>query len=542
MTQPRTTATNITAASAATESTTSATSTSAMSTSASAATSTKTVSATEPLLQVRNISKAFAGVQALDNVDLTIGRGEIHCLAGENGSGKSTLIKIIAGAQPPDSGEIIFNGKSYPQLTPIDAIHEGVQVIYQDFALFPNLSVAENIAFNDELAHGRKFVNYRQMRNVAQNALEKVGVSLNLNTKVEDLAVADKQLVAISRALLADAKLIIMDEPTTALTEREVRSLLSIIKRLQADGVSVVFVSHKLNEVLEVSEKLSILRNGRMVASGDVNEFDWQRIAFEMTGRDLREQRVELKPPQDDVLLQVSHLGLQGRFEDVSFALKAGEVLGVAGLLGSGRTALATSLFGLTPADTGSIHVAGKALTIDNPQIAMDAGLGYVPEDRLTEGLFLQQSIGRNVIASKLSALTRAGFLQHRASKDEQQHWVESLKIATPSPELPVQSLSGGNQQRVVLARWLATHPRILILVGPTVGVDVGSKADIHHVIADLAAEGMGVLIVSDDIPELRNTCHRIMVMRAGKVTDVLEADATSEDDLAQRLTSEVAA
>jgi simple sugar transport system ATP-binding protein len=503
---------------------------------------TRPASAAAPLLQVRAISKAFAGVQALDNVDLTIGRGEIHCLAGENGSGKSTLIKIIAGAQSPDSGEIIFGGKTYPQLTPIDAIHEGVQVIYQDFALFPNLSVAENITFNDELARGRKFVNYRWMRKLAQEALDKVGVSLNLNTKVEDLVVADKQLVAISRALLADAKLIIMDEPTTALTEREVRSLLAIIKRLQTDGVSVVFVSHKLNEVLEVSEKLSILRNGRTAASGDVAEFDWQRIAFEMTGRELREQRVDLQPPQADVLLKVDNLGLQGRFADVSFELRAGEVLGVAGLLGSGRTALATSLFGLTPADTGSIAVSGKTLTIDSPQTAMGVGLGYVPEDRLTEGLFLQRSIGRNVIASKLEALSRAGFLQARASKDEQQHWVDALKIATPSPQLPVQSLSGGNQQRVVLARWLATQPRMLILVGPTVGVDVGSKADIHQVIADLAAKGMGVLIVSDDIPELRNTCHRIMVMRAGQVTDVLEADAISEDDLAQRLTAEVTA
>ena len=511
MTQPRTASTN-----------TSSTNTSSTATSVAAT----TAAATRPLLQVRGISKAFAGVQALDNVDLTIGRGEIHCLAGENGSGKSTLIKIIAGAQPPDSGEIIFNGKAYPQLTPIDAIHEGVQVIYQDFALFPNLSVAENIAFNDQLAHGRKFANYRQMRKLAREALAKVGVSLNLNAKVEDLAVADKQLVAISRALLADAKLIIMDEPTTALTEREVRSLLSIIKRLQVDGVSVVFVSHKLNEVLAVSEKLSILRNGHMVASGDVAEFDWQRIAFEMTGRELREQRVNLQPPQDEVLLSVTNLGLQGRFDHVSFELRAGEVLGVAGLLGSGRTALATSLFGLTPADTGSIEVAGKTLTIDSPQTAMEAGLGYVPEDRLTEGLFLQQSIGRNVIASKLTALSQAGFMQARASKKEQQHWVDALSIATPSPELPVQSLSGGNQQRVVLARWLATHPRMLILVGPTVGVDVGSKADIHQVIADLAAEGMGVLIVSDDIPELRNTCHRIMVMRAGQVTDVLEADA----------------
>ncbi|MEM7739045.1 MAG: sugar ABC transporter ATP-binding protein [Deinococcota bacterium] len=492
-----------------------------------------------PLLRVQNISKSFAGVQALDDVSLEIGRGEIHCLAGSNGSGKSTLIKIIAGAQPPDSGEIVFSGTSYPRLSPIDAIREGVQVIYQDFALFPNLTVAENIAFNDNLAKGARFVNYRGMRKLAQQALDKIGVSLNLTARVEDLAVVDKQLIAISRALLADAKLIIMDEPTTALTEREVRALLDVIKRLQADGVSVVFVSHKLNEVLEVSEKLTILRNGQKVASGNVSEFDWRRIALEMTGRELHEQREQLAEPQNEVLLEADSLSLAGRFQDVSFQLRAGEVVGVAGLLGSGRTALATSLFGLTPADAGTIRVSGQAVTLDNPTKAMDVGLGYVPEDRLTEGLFLQQSIGRNIVTSKLPDLSSGGFLKSADVKREQHHWVDALSIATPSPELPVQSLSGGNQQRVVLARWLATNPKILVLVGPTVGVDVGSKADIHAIITDLAAKGMGVLIVSDDIPELLNTCHRILVMRAGRVTDDLAAEGLSEDDLARKLTSE---
>ena len=498
-----------------------------------------TADASAALLSVRGVSKAFAGVQALDDVSLDIGRGEIHCLAGENGSGKSTLIKTISGAQQPDSGEIILNGKTYKRLSPIEAIRGGVQIIYQDFSLFPNLTAAENIAFNDELAQGRRFVNRKRMRELAEEATAKVGVSINLNARVEDLPVADKQLIAISRALLADARLIIMDEPTTTLTEKEVRSLLKIIQRLREDGVSVMFVSHKLNEVLEVSEKLTILRNGKTVASGKVDEFDWQRIAYEMTGRELKESSSTLKPPSEKRVLEVENLGLENSFADVSFTLHAGEVLGVAGLLGSGRTALATTLFGLTPADTGTVKVEGREVAIKSPSDAMNVGLGYVPEDRLTEGLFLQRSIGRNIVSSKLGSLSSAGFLKMGEVREEQETWVNELDIVTPSPDLPVQSLSGGNQQRVVLARWLATKPKILVLVGPTVGVDIGSKADIHEIIADLAEDGMGVLVVSDDIPELLHNCHRVLVMKAGRVTEELEPGGISEDELATKLTSD---
>jgi simple sugar transport system ATP-binding protein len=306
--------------------------------------------------------------------------------------------------------------------------------------------------------------------------------------------------------------------------------------------VSVVFVSHKLKEVLEVSDSVTVLRNGRTVASGEVGAFSWERIALEMTGRELGAETNSLSPPQKKVILAVRDLGLKNYFSDVSFSLRAGEVLGIAGLLGSGRTALATTLFGLTPADEGTVEVEGREVALRSPADAVAAGLGYVPEDRLTEGLFLTQSVGRNIVSSKLNELSRGGFKDKRLIRAEQDRWIEHLNIATPSAELPVQNLSGGNQQRVVLARWLATRPKVLMLVGPTVGVDVGSKTDIHRIIAQLAAEGMGVIIVSDDILELLNNTHRILVMRAGRVTEMLAPAGLSEDALATKLTREASA
>jgi len=497
-------------------------------------------SSTQPLLVVNSVSKSFGGVQALKGVSLTVGRGEVRCLAGENGSGKSTLIKVIAGAHPPDEGEIILNGTSYRSIRPIDAMREGVGIIYQDFSLFPNLTAAENIAFNHELTARQRLVNWRRVRQLAEEAVAKLGVKIDLQAKVEDLPVADKQLVAIARALLADAKLIIMDEPTTALTEREVRALLGIIKRLQQDGVSVLFVSHKLNEVFAVSEKIAVLRNGEKVADGDASAFDYEKLAFAMTGRKLSANgRAKGAFGTSESLLKVENLGLGGQFDGVSFELHRGEVLGVAGLLGSGRTALAKALFGLAPSDRGSVHIKGKRVRVRSPQDATRHGVGYVPEDRLTEGLFLPQSVGRNIVVSKLDALSRAGFMDKRATQAEVNRWVRDLNIATPSPDLPVQTLSGGNQQRTLLARWLATKPDILILNGPTVGVDIGSKAAIHELIARLAEGGMGVIIVSDDIPELLGSCHRILVMKGGRVTETLNRERLTEDALAHKLTRE---
>jgi simple sugar transport system ATP-binding protein len=492
-----------------------------------------------PLLAVKNISKAFDGVQALDDVSLTIGSSEIHCLAGENGSGKSTLIKIMAGALEPDTGEVIIQDKTYRRLHPIEAIRAGIQIIYQDFSLFPNLTVAENIALNQQLAAGRRLIRWSEVNRIAKEALDKIGVKIDLRAIVETLPVADKQLIAISRALLNDAKLIVMDEPTTALTEKEVRALLTIIKRLQADGVSVLFVSHKLSEVLAVSEKITVLRNGKRVVHGDATEFDLDALTYHMTGRKLTPKPSARRVGEQANLLKVEGLHKDRHFADISFELYQGEILGITGLLGSGRTALALALFGLTPLDGGQIYLSGQPIRLLNAQDAIDHGFGYLPEDRLTEGLFLPQSIGNNVVISKIDALLgRFRLLDNAAITRDIQHWVERLRVVTPSPQLSVQSLSGGNQQRVVLARWLATNPKILILNGPTVGVDVGSKADIHQLIHGLAAEGIGILLISDDLPELLQTCDRLLVMKAGRIVETVTDLTMSESVLAQKLTS----
>lgn len=493
----------------------------------------------DELLEVRDVTKSFAGVRALAGVSLHVRRGEIRCLVGENGCGKSTLIKVISGVYAPDSGTIRVNGKTFQRLTPIGAIHEGIQVIYQDFSLFPNLTVAENIALNRLLSEGRRFVSWREVHRIAREAIDRIGVQLDLNARVEDLSVASKQLVAISRALLQDARLIIMDEPTTALTQREVDSLFRVIRNLREKGISVLFVSHKLNEVLEIADHITVMRNGRVVADGEASEFDWAKLSYHMTGREVRQARAtSVVAAKGPALLRVEGLGLRGAFSDVSFALHRGEVLGITGLLGSGRTELAMALFGLRPADRGQIYIDDKPVAIRSVQDAIRHGIGYVPEDRLTEGLFLPQPIAKNVVVSIVDRLTnRWRLLDARAAAAEVDSWLSTLRIAAPSTAMPVQSLSGGNQQRVVLAKWLATAPRILILNGPTVGVDVGSKADIHATILRLAEQGIGVLLISDDIPELLNTCSRILVMRRGRIVQELEAARVSESELAQVLT-----
>lgn len=490
------------------------------------------------LIALEGVTKTYAGITALDDVGFTISAGEAVCLAGENGSGKSTLIKILAGVEQPDAAEISFSGQRQGPLNPRLSAEAGVMVIFQDFSLFPNLSVAENIAFSAELGAHRRLFNRARVRAIAAATLERVGVTLDLDLPVETLSVAHKQLVAICRALARDARLIIMDEPTTALTEREVRGLLGIIRRLKADGVAVLFVSHKLAEVLEVCEKVVVLRNGRKVAEGPASEFDAASLTHHMTGRDVAETPPDALDPAAPVLMEVRGLAKRGVFTDVSFDLRAGEVLGISGLLGSGRTALAKALFGLVAPGGGSIRLAGQGVRLGDPLAAVRAGIGYVPEDRLTEGLFLTQSIARNVGIGRLEAHDRAGFLDLAGLWREATDWLTRLRVKAPSIEAPVRALSGGNQQRVVLARWLATSPRVLVLNGPSVGVDVGSKAEIHGIIRDLSAKGLGVVVISDDLPELLATCHRLLVMRAGRITDEILPGETDEIDLAHRLAS----
>ena len=485
------------------------------------------------LLEVRDVHKSFAGVHALNGVSLSLQPGEIHCLAGENGSGKSTLIKVISGVYQPDSGTVTFDGKSLDRATPIDAILHGIQVIYQDFSVFPNLTVMENLALNSELSRKRKVVNWKRMRQIAQEAVSKIDFDVDLDAQVATLSVAQKQMIAISRALMTGAKLIIMDEPTTALTRKEVAALFKIILQLKVQGIAILFVSHKLDEVFEISDRFTILRSGELVKTGDTKELDAEKFTYYMTGRAFSHKQYVPEKLSDQPLLEVRDLRLKGAFEGISFTLRAGEILGITGLLDSGRSELALSLFGIRPADGGQIFLKGKEVRINSPQDAIRNGLSLVPEDRLSEGLFLPQSIADNITISEIDRLTgRMQVLDLKKREQEVQRLVQQFAIATPDPRNASQTLSGGNQQRVVLAKWLACGLDVLILNGPTVGVDIGSKHDIHQILQGLAREGMGILIISDDLPEVIENCSRIIVLKGGRIVQEMDAAAADEQGI----------
>ena len=490
-------------------------------------------------LNLTGISKSFAGVHALRNVDFTIERGRIYCLVGENGSGKSTIIKIIAGVYERDSGSIVINGKEFESLSPIDAIREGIQIIYQDFSLFPNLTVAENIALNKALRDGRRFVNWRRVHSIAADALAQLEVDIPLNATVGELSVANKQLIAIAKALRQQARLIIMDEPTSALTEREIRVLFSIIRKLQAkQGIAFLFVSHKLDEVLEISETTIVIRNGETVSVGDRREYDSARLIYEMTGHTITEKIYDFEPDlSQSPLIKAENLNAGTALVDINLEVRAGEIVGVTGLLGSGRTELALALYGMLPLDSGRIYINDQPVVIRSNRDAIAHGIGYVPEDRLSEGLFLEQSIARNVVVRTIDGLrNNLGLIIPQKISEQVNQWVNALRIKTSNPALPVKTLSGGNQQRVVLAKWLASKPKIMILNGPTVGVDIGSKDELHDLIKKLAGEGMGLLVISDDIPELLQTCNRVLLMRHGHIVEEIKPKDTTEDELSSKL------
>jgi simple sugar transport system ATP-binding protein len=489
----------------------------------------------DSLLKVEGITKSFGGVQALKGVSLDIRAGEIHCLAGENGSGKSTLIKVVSGVHEPDSGSIELGGRRFSRLSPMEAIALGVQVIYQDFSVFPNLSVMENLALNMELMDNRKLMNYRRARAIAAHAVSLIGFDIDLDERVENLSVADRQLIAICRALLQDSKLIIMDEPTSALTKKEVKALFSVIKSLQQRGISILFVSHKLDEVFEISERFTIFRSGENVASGRTEELDRRAFAYHMTSREFADESYRPVKLAEARALSVRDLSLRGAYSNISFDLAPGEILGITGLLGSGRTELVETLFGIHRPDSGTIEVGGRPARIRSVKSAIRRGIGYVPSDRLTEGLFQPQTIERNTTVAVLERLSgRLGFLRRRRIAETTARWISELSIAATDASLPVRVLSGGNQQKVVLARWLANDLSVLILNGPTMGVDIGSKYDIHALIRKLASEGLAVIIVSDDLPEVLACASRIVVMRDGAFVQELDPAETTESRLGE--------
>lgn len=491
----------------------------------------------ENILIANRISKSYGGVHALNKVSMGIQQGEIHCLVGENGSGKSTFVKIVAGAVTPDTGEIILNNHIYHRLSPIDAIHEGVQVIYQDLSLFPHMTVAENIAMNKVVARGKRFVNQEEIRKTAEEQLIRIRESMDLDAPVEEISMASRQLVAICRALSLDAKLLFMDEPTTALTSVEVNRLLSIVLELKQKGLSVVFISHKLTEVFEVADTITIFRDGQKVGDFASKDLSYKSLVYHMTGRAVEYTRYSRKIDDDQVRLEVCNLTRPGHYENVNFQVRPGDILGITGLLGSGREELALSLFGLNPPQSGEIQIERKPVKLNSPTDAVNSGLSLLPEDRHSQAMFAMQNVANNISAASLPHLTsRFGLLDRKALIENSKDMVRKLRIHTPDVDALVQNLSGGNQQKTVIARWVLTKPKVLILNGPTVGVDIASKADIYEEIQHYAAQGMSIILISDEMAELLANCNSVIVMRTNKVVGRLSDEELEMPDAAARL------
>lgn len=490
------------------------------------------------VVYLENIDKRFSGVHALKNISLGIKKGEIYCLAGENGCGKSTLIKVISGVYTPDMGKIYINGEYCHKLNPRESISRGIQVIYQDFSLFPNLSVAENISGNRMFKEKRKIAFPSEKYKIAKEALAKIGIDLDLDELVGNLPVADKQLVAIARALTSEeSQLIIMDEPTSALTHQEIKRLLEIILRLKEQNIAIIFVSHKLKELMEVCDHFIIMRNGAKIIEGPASGFNERKIASLMIGRDIIPENRKKTDIVSEKVLEVKNISCKGKYEDISFNLRKGEILGITGLLGCGRTEIVTSLFGINPADSGEILIEGKKILIKNPYEALDHGIGYVPEDRLTEGLFLSQSILNNTIVSSLGKISnKLGVLNSKKAVKIVTEKITELKLNTTDIKVPAKNLSGGNQQRVVIAKWLCTDLKVLILNGPSVGVDIGSKFEIHKKIKEIASKGISIIIVSDDIPEIVENCDRVLLIHKGKMNKEFEFKSISEENIMNSL------
>ncbi|MFO1035799.1 MAG: sugar ABC transporter ATP-binding protein [Geminicoccaceae bacterium] len=494
--------------------------------------------ARQPFLRLTNVSKRFGGVLALDRVDWDVWPGEVHCLVGENGCGKSTLIKLVAGVHEPDPGSTIeIAGEVRHGLDPATAKALGIQVIFQDLSLFPNLSVAENIAFDHNLSGLARPVRFGRMRKIARDLLKRLGVALPIDAAVGSLSIAERQVVAICRGLAADAKLLFMDEPTASLTRAEVGALLGFVSRLREHGVAVVFVSHRLDEVVEIAERVTVLRDGRKVGTYDAGEVDARRIGELMTGLTIDQQVTAREVSGSAPLLEVRGLTRAGEYRDVDLTLHKGEVLGLIGLLGAGRTEMALTLFGMTQPDAGEILLDGKPITLSTNQDAIRAGIAYVSEDRLNLGLNMRQSVGANLVLASLARLAgKIGWIGPKKRRALAETWVDKLRIRIPGLDNPVQQLSGGNQQRVVLGKWLATTPKVLILDSPTVGVDIGNKRGIYELVRGLADSGVGILMISDEVPEVFYNCDRVLHMRDGRIVGEAIPGTVPEKVLAEQV------
>jgi rhamnose transport system ATP-binding protein len=483
------------------------------------------------LLRLTGISKAFAGVQALKGVSFELEAGEVHALVGENGAGKSTLIKVITGAHAPDEGTIEVQGHRVEHNDPVRARTLGIAAIYQQPALFPDLTVAENIAIGLEPGGPWRRVRWGERRARAKRLLDRIGAAIDPETPVRRLSMPEQQLVEIARALGAEARILIMDEPSASLSDKEVENLFRVIRELKTHGVGIIYISHRLEELPQIADRVTALRDGVLVGTRRMDQVSRGELIRMMVGRELSAVFPKTEVPLGDVLLEAHKLGCRASgVHDVSLSVRAGEILGLAGLVGAGRTELARVLFGLTPADAGEIRLRGRRVVIDTPAKAVDLGLAYVPEDRRRHGVILEMSVARNTTLAILEATSTFGLLDFRRERALAADLVRTLGIKTASIETPVGNLSGGNQQKVALARWLAAGPTVLILDEPTQGVDVGAKAEIHRLMGELAGRGLGIVMISSELPEVLGMSDRIAVMHAGTIVATLDrAEATQE-------------
>ena len=519
-----------------------------------------------PILQLSGIQKAFLAVRALKGVSFDLMPGEVHALLGENGAGKSTLIKVITGAHQPDAGTITVAGETVARLTPAGAHKLGIACIYQQPALFPDLSVAENIALALEPPRAARVVKWKQRHEKAHELLQRVGAEIDPDTEVRKLSMPEQQLVEIAKALGTGARIVIMDEPTASLTQKEVALLLGVVRDLRAHGVGVIYISHRLEEIFEIADRVTVLRDGESVGTRQVRGTGFQPVGkagvtdetrrLEARDPDRQDACVPVAPLTESELIKLMVgrevsaiyppaenapagvvLSLRGLgcaasgIRDVSFDVRAGEIFGLAGLVGAGRTELARVLFGITPADAGGIELNGTAVRVASPRDAVAHGIAYVPEDRRRHGVILEMPIAANITMAVHPQFFPTGWLRSGAERELAWKYIRDLQIKTPSPELPGGALSGGNQQKVALSRWLATKPKVLILDEPTQGVDVGAKSEIHKIIRGLAAQGLAVIMISSDLPEILGMSDRIGVMRGGTLTGILDgrtADAHS--------------
>jgi rhamnose transport system ATP-binding protein len=483
----------------------------------------------QPVLQVQHISKSFGGVHALHDVDFAVVPREVHAILGENGAGKSTLIKILTGFHQPDSGEIFLEGKPVHFSGTREAQQLGIAAIYQEPSLFPDLDVAENIMVGRQPV-GRWGIDWRSMYSEATGLLKRLGLPIDPHTKARDLSVAQQQVVEIARSLSINAKVLIMDEPTSSLTLREVDELFAIVRQLRDAGTAVVFISHRLEELFAVADRVTILRDGAYVGTREMAGIGTDEMIRLMVGRSLGELFPKQHVEPGAVVLEAEGLGVEGAFSGVSFQLRRGEIVGMSGLIGAGRTNVARAIFGTDPATAGTIKLDGKPVTIKTPDEAMALGIGYVPEDRKEHGLVLEMSIADNVTLPILSRFARLGWLDQGRALVQAKESAQQLEVKMTGVDQRAQQLSGGNQQKVVLAKWLGTKPRVLILDEPTRGIDVGTKAAVHRLMSNLAAEGIAILMISSELPEILGMSDRVLVMREGRLTaEFSRAEATQE-------------